>query len=176
MRPDALELVLEALTALQDCDALPGRCRTWLRDGLRTFLVDGVEMNAALEVKPGPGQATLPNQYRATVRNYHIRRAAEHCTAASPWSRSMELADAVKRFELGAWARTKHCAAPPAFLTPLQRELFMAFRAANGDIPITARQLDNMIRGSETKPLIFISEVQEHDKPVKQQRGSTHEI
>lgn len=176
MRPDALELVLETLTILQDGAALPNHCRTWLRDGLRTFLVEGVEMNSALEVKPGPGQATLPNQYRAAVRNYHLAAAAEHLAAKTPWRRSMDLSAAVKRFASGAWTRMKHSSLPPSDLSPLQRELFMAFHAARGDIPTTARHLGNMIKNSETKPLILISESQEHDEPVKQKRGSIHEI
>lgn len=163
MRPDALEIVLETLAALQTGAVLPDHCRAWLRDGLHAFLVKGVEMNKALEVKPGSGQAALPNQYRDAVRNYYIRRAAEHCTAGTPWGRSMELADAVKRFATGTWMRAKHSAKPPASLAPLQRELFMAFRAANGDVPSTARHLDNLVNDSEMKPLVFISETQGHD-------------
>lgn len=172
-RPDALDLVIETLAALQDGAALPDHCRAWLRSGLHTFLASGgMKLDEALEVKPGKGQSPLPKRYFSIARNYHIRRAAEYCTATSPWGRSMELADAVKRFASGAWVRTKHNPIPPAFLTPFQWELFMAFRASSGNLPTTARQLDNIVK-AETKPPIFISETQEHDEPVSQKRGST---
>lgn len=175
-RPDALDLVIETLAALQDGAALPDHCRAWLRAGLHTFLASGgMKLDEALEVKPGNGQSPLPKRYASIARNYHIRRAAKYCTAGTQWTRSMELDAAVKRFASGVWVRTKHNPTPPAFLTPIQWELFMAFRASSGNLPTTARQLDNIVK-AETKPPIFISETQEHDEPVRQQRGSTHEV
>jgi len=174
-RPDALELVIETLAALQDGSALPNHCRLWLRDGLFTFMTSGggMKMDEALEVKPGNGQSPLPKRYRFIARNYHLRRAATYCAGETQWARSMELSAAVKRFASGVWARTKHSPAPPTSLSPIQWELFMAFCA--GDIPTSARQLDNIV-GAKTKPPVFISGTQEHAAYATEPEEKHHEV
>ena len=99
---------LDRLLKLADCDHLPADCRQWLRDGIGRF-IDGAEsLDDCLSIRCESAQIF------EIRRDGHIRNAAKHLDATSPWQRAVMLSQEVKRFESIIGPRWKLKPDPPA--------------------------------------------------------------
>lgn len=158
MRPDALELVLHTIQAI-DTSTLPERSRLWLSTGLQAHLA-GASIDEALDLRPGPGEAPVSAQFRQAIRDEHLRCAGSLCTG-SPWQRAVELSAHVNRFAGRTWKRLCNTSEPPANLSAIDTVLFVAFHVSGGDIPSSPKRLSCILR--DAKSPVFISATTSHD-------------
>lgn len=157
MRDDALDVVLETLSALRKGGQVTERSRLWLQDGLTRFL-NGAPLDGALGMKPGAGQTAVGRQYLLAIRNHYLHVAWLLCHG-TPWQRSMELARHVARFSCRAWPRVCDREVPPLHFGEIDRALFAAFTA--GEVPASAKRLGQIV--SEPKYPILVSEKHLYD-------------
>ena len=119
---------------------LEGDDLEWLCRGFRAFLVsDGkVPLERCLRLP------TSKRALRRAHRDHWLRKAwALTNDRLSPWRRSEQLAQDIRRFGAGKWSRWSGLDAVPAEATALDEVLFEAFRS-HERVPSTAMQLHNI--------------------------------
>ena len=87
-----------------------------------------------------------PFQRRKCHRDYYLMRALAELPDGSHWTKCVQLAAEVRRFETRIWPRIRFDAEPPARLTALEQYLFRAFRA-EVRVPATAQGLQKCTSG-----------------------------
>lgn len=134
-----LEVLLQAIDAMEAGDPLPPAAAAHLSTALRGYLDGRGPLDACLGMRPRPGERSQATRYRQWKRDRALRSAWALCEGETPWAKSNNLAAEVSRYESIIWPRHRTMEAPPAGTSQLRTHLFEAFRA--GAIPTTARQL-----------------------------------
>ena len=127
---------IDNLFKLLDCK-MPPDLREWYEQGLERYL-DGNE-----NLDPCLGLSRDNPQLAEIRRNWHLRQAAKYLKADKPWTRAVELAAAVERFEQVIWPAWKLRRHPPEFSSELRKELFHARR--HRVIPHSRKQLHRIL-------------------------------
>jgi hypothetical protein len=139
------EITEEPLTLLTRAAAgdFDDDVQSHLKAGLRLYL----ETGGTLPLERCLRLPTTPKGLCKAQRDYWLRRAWESLDAPSGWSRSVSLAEEIKRFESRIWGRWREYDTPPEKNTSeLSKTLFHAFRVGI-DIPRTAVGIDKIVRG-----------------------------
>ena len=112
----------------------------WLCKGFSAFLASGGKLSLERCLK-------LPANERALQRarrDYWLRAAWQLLDpAVSAWRRSELLAEEIRRFQAGKWARWSELGQPAADARTVDQALFEAFRS-HQRVPATAMQLHNI--------------------------------
>jgi len=124
----------------------------WFTLGVDAFMnrQGGLEEGLLLTAE-GNGRRSLTD-YRLRQRNRHLRSASVCCPGRSKWSRSVELARRVSRFDSIEWPRLQRLEHPPENASDLRLALFAAFKCACLDdigqpvVPKTARALHDILK------------------------------
>jgi hypothetical protein len=113
----------------------------WLQSGFRAFLDHGEPLDQALRLNCVHSRgARYAVNYRKGLR--HLRQAAALLPpGGTPWSTALLLAREVETFSRYRWPRLRSRGDPPDCLSPLDRELFGAFRALAGKVPSSSTRL-----------------------------------
>ena len=125
------------LLRLADCDQIPADCRQWFRDGVSRYIDGNEKLDDCLDLKQEGVQIF------EIRRDRHLRRAASHLDAASPWRRAVMLSQEVNRFEAVIWPRWKLKPEPPTDASQLRKHLFLARREKA--IPRSPRQIHRIL-------------------------------
>lgn len=80
------------------------------------------------------------SRYRIKLRDEYLSQAFALMPGKSHTERARNLAQTIRRFEASTWKRWKHLEAPPDNATPLQQNLFLAFKIG-GRLPSGWRRI-----------------------------------
>ena len=113
---------------------------SWLCKGFSAFLASGGKLSLERCLRLPVNEREL----QRAQRDYWLRAAWQLLDpAVSDWRRSELLADEVRRFLTGKWARWSRLGCLPGGASALDQALFEAFRA-HERVPSTAMQLHNI--------------------------------
>ncbi|MCG5509632.1 hypothetical protein [Ectothiorhodospira lacustris] len=121
---------------------MPEPWRAWLHRSLVTAIDDGASLDQLLGLRPAPGGRTLQTQRLKTERDRYLRRAWR-LLPGSPWSRSVELAARVRRYQSTGFKRDQERGGPPAD-DPVRVELFQAM--SRMDCPTDSSALHRIVK------------------------------
>ncbi len=91
---------------------------------------EGLSLDEALDLRSDrAGREHARTQYRRSLRDRHLRRAAELMGGPPGHRRTVALHHEIERFIGSIWPSWKHLDAPPERASALRRELFAAAKA-----------------------------------------------
>jgi len=136
---DHLVEIHEALQA----GAVSPEAAAWFSRGVERYLLRAGTLDECLQLNGGPGIRKALTDYLKNKRDYHLRKAWEALDTPGPWTRSVELSKAVKRFKGTAWPRLCAVDELPESASDLRRHLWAAFKTGL-PVPVSPSQLDDI--------------------------------
>lgn len=118
----------------------------WYESGIEKFL-EGCSLDESLLLKPGPGQRSARTKFLMMKRDGYLRAAHASCEGDSKWQKAVELERQINIFESTIWPRVREEEFPPARLSQLRRNLFLAKKVGLA-LPEKARQLHEIATGN----------------------------
>lgn len=122
-----------------------GSCESdWLRSGFSAWLGN----SGSLQLDRCLHLPTSHKKMARAERDRHLREAWDLLDDASPWRKSVCLAEEIKKFETRIWPAWKSYQAPPQGASELRKLLFMAMRSG-ASMPSTVQQVNNICNPSD---------------------------
>lgn len=122
-----------------------GEDGAWMAARLKNYFDaddESARLDEALGLIPGPGQEHWRSVERRAERDAAIRALARETDG-----NAVQIREMILRYSGSAWSRDRALSACPARYEGTQRQhLFKAFKVADGDVPISAKQLRRILR------------------------------
>ncbi|MBL0420233.1 hypothetical protein JI739_07745 [Ramlibacter sp. AW1] len=125
-----------------DDDPIPPEAAAVMARGLRAWARSG---RCGISLPRFMGLPSNPEKARLRLRDDYLREAAAALEIDRPWQRATALHEAARRFMRHEWLCWCDLDAPPAHASVVDHWLFLATKAAGGELPETARRMDQIV-------------------------------
>lgn len=111
----------------------PPDLAAWFAQGVDQYIATGRPLDVCLGIQPIDRAAATRQVYVHLVAAYQLAGSVRN------------LEKHIRRFEVAIWPKVRREAEPPERLTPMQRELYLAFRCGVG-VPTGKSQLAQLVK------------------------------
>ncbi|SMF95867.1 hypothetical protein SAMN02949497_3243 [Methylomagnum ishizawai] len=116
----------------------------WMQKGMCQLIDEGVPLEQGLSLnRVHPRGAREAVNLRKMRR--HLHRAAGLLPETTAWARAKLLVREIQKFRAYRWPKLREYTEAPDCLTPLDREIFGAFKARPGKVPESPNRLSEIL-------------------------------
>jgi hypothetical protein len=112
-RARSLDALLIVADACAKGRAAPASAAEWFAASIDRFITSSLSLDAAMGLRPGPGERHPTTLRRTTERDRALGIAAMHFAEPSRRAVARRLAEALRRYEATGWRRDRLCEVCP---------------------------------------------------------------